>query len=55
MYAASATRSDREAAALLGIDRMEYSVSIKKYNIITYFEGEENGKSTNNGNKSDNS
>lgn len=46
MYAASATRSDREAAALLGIDRMEYKQSIKKYNIITYFEGEINGKST---------
>lgn len=43
MYAASATRSDREAAALLGIDRMEYVQSIKKYNIVTYFEGETNG------------
>lgn len=43
MYAASATRSDREAAALLGIDRLEYKQSIKKYRIITYFEGEENG------------
>ena len=48
MYAASATRSDREAAALLGIDRMEYSVSIKKYRIINYFEGERNGNSNNN-------
>ncbi len=48
MYAASATRSDREAAALLGIDRMEYSQSIKKYRIIDYFEGEENGKSNSN-------
>ena len=45
MYAASAARSDREAAALLGIDRMEYRRSIKKFNIITYFEGERNGKS----------
>lgn len=43
MYAASATRSDREAAALLGIDRVEYMQSIKKYNIVTYFEGENNG------------
>jgi hypothetical protein len=40
MYAASATRSDREAAALLGIDRLEYKQSIKKYNIVNYFEGE---------------
>lgn len=46
MYAASATRTDREAAALLGIDRMEYSQSVKKYKIINYFEGERNGKST---------
>lgn len=43
MYAASATRSDREAAALLGINRMEYKRSIKEYNIINYFEGERNG------------
>jgi hypothetical protein len=43
MYAASATRSDREAAALLGIDVLEYSTYIKKYRIVTYFEGEENG------------
>lgn len=46
MYAASATRTDREAAALLGIDRMEYVQSVKKYKIINYFEGERNGKST---------
>jgi hypothetical protein len=52
MYAASATRSDREAAALLGIDRMEYIHSIKKYRIINYFEGEKNGNS--NTNTSDN-
>ncbi len=43
MYAASATRSDREAAALLGIDRVEYIQFIKKYNIVNYFEGEKNG------------
>ena len=43
MYAASATRSDREAARLLGIDRMEYKRSVKEYNIIGYFEGEKNG------------
>ena len=40
MYAASATRSDREAARLLGIDRMEYKRSIKDFNIINYFEEE---------------
>lgn len=50
MYAASATRSDREAAALLGIDRMEYKQSIKKYNIINYFEGERNANSNNSNN-----
>lgn len=46
MYAASATRSDREAAALLGITRMEYKNLVKEYNIINYFEGERNGNST---------
>lgn len=46
MYAASACRSDREAAALLGIDRMEYKQSIKKYDIINYFEGEKNGNTS---------
>jgi hypothetical protein len=46
MYAASATRSDREAAALLGISRMEYKNFVREYNIIDYFEGERNGKST---------
>lgn len=40
MYAASATRSDREAARLLGIDRMEYKRSVKDFGIITYFEEE---------------
>lgn len=55
MYAASATRSDREAAALLGIDRMEYKQSVKKYNIITYFEGERNGNPNNNPNNHANS
>lgn len=40
MYAASACRSDREAARLLGIDRMEYKRSIKDYKIINYFEEE---------------
>ena len=48
MYAASATRSDREAAALLGIDRMEYKRSIREYNIINYFEGERNGNTNTN-------
>lgn len=52
MYAASAARSDREAAALLGIDRMEYKRLVREYNIITYFEGERNGNSnTTNNNK----
>ena len=46
MYAASATRSDREAAALLGITRMEYKNLVREYNIINYFEGERNGYST---------
>mgnify|MGYP003341500743 CR=1 FL=1 len=51
MYAASATRSDREAAALLGIDRMEYKRSIKEYKIINYFEEErKNGKHDNTNN-----
>ena len=55
MYAASATRSDREAAALLGIDRMEYKQSVKKYNIINYFEGEKDGNSdTSNTNRNSN-
>ena len=48
IYAASATRSDREAAALLGIDRMEYKRSIREYNIINYFEGERNGNTNTN-------
>ena len=43
MYAASATRSDREAAALLGIEREDFKYLIKEYNIIGYFEGERNG------------
>lgn len=47
MYAASATRSDREAAALLGLDRVEYIHSMKKYNIVNYFEGDTNGNNTN--------
>jgi len=46
MYAASATRSDREAAALLGITRMDYKNLVREYNIINYFEGERNGNST---------
>ena len=50
MYAASATRSDREAAALLGIDRMEYKILVRDYNIISYFEGERNGNNTTNTN-----
>lgn len=52
MYAASATRSDREAAALLGISRMDFRSYIKQYNIITYFEGERNGNSDRNSNNS---
>jgi hypothetical protein len=47
MYAASATRSDREAAALLGIDREDFRNLVREYNIIKYFEGERNGNSTN--------
>lgn len=52
MYAASATRSDREAAALLGISRIDFRSYIKQYNIITYFEGERNGNSDRNSNNS---
>lgn len=52
MYAASATRSDREAAALLGISRIDFRSYIKQYNIITYFEGERNGNSDRNPNNS---
>lgn len=44
MYAASVARSDREAARLLGISRMEYKNYIKQYRIITYFEEKRNGK-----------
>lgn len=44
MYAASVARSDREAARLLGISRMEYKNYIKQYKIITYFEENRNGK-----------
>ena len=40
MYACSASRSDREAARLLGIDRMEFKRSVIEFNIITYFEEE---------------
>jgi hypothetical protein len=40
MYAASATRTEREAAAFLGITRLEYRMYIKHYNILTYFEEE---------------
>jgi hypothetical protein len=43
MYAASATRSDREAAALLGIEREDFRKLVREYNIIKYFEGEKNG------------
>ena len=53
MYAASATRSDREAAALLGIDRMEYKFLVRDYNIISYFEGERNEHSTDTNARSD--
>ena len=53
MYAASATRSDREAAALLGITRMEYKNLVKEYNVINYFEGERNGKSADTNTRSD--
>jgi hypothetical protein len=38
MYAASATRSEREAAAFLGITRLEYRMYIRDYNILNYFE-----------------
>jgi hypothetical protein len=38
MYAASATRSEREAAAFLGITRLEYRTYIRDYNILNYFE-----------------
>ena len=44
MYACSASRSDREAARLLGIDRMEFKRSVTEFNIITYFEEERREK-----------
>jgi hypothetical protein len=40
MYAASATRTEREAAAFLGITRLEYRMYIKQYGILSYFEEE---------------
>jgi len=40
MYAASATRTEREAAAFLGITRLEYRMYIKQYRILSYFEEE---------------
>ncbi len=54
MYAASACRSDREAARLLGIDRMEYKRSIKEYKIINYFEEERKNGKYNNANNNTN-
>lgn len=40
MYAASATRTEREAAAFLGITRLEYRMYIRQYGILSYFEEE---------------
>jgi hypothetical protein len=40
MYAASATRTEREAAAFLGITRLEYREYIRDYNILGYFDDE---------------
>lgn len=46
MYAASCTRTEREAADFLGISRLEYRTYMRDYGILTYFDEERKNAST---------